>query len=81
MVERAAPTPAAHTRAFSITTQKKKSLTRLTEKGFNVSDVQLTTDKKTVYYSLLDVSVPRPAHFGGEIFTAWSLQRASRKSS
>ena len=44
---------------------KKKSLTRLTAAGLSVSDVQLTEDKKTVYYSLLDVSVPRPAHFGG----------------
>ena len=45
---------------------KKKSLTRLTDAGFNVSDVQLTEDQKTVYFSLLDVSVPRPAHFGGQ---------------
>lgn len=44
---------------------KKKSLTRLTAAGLSVSDVQLTEDKKTVYYSLLDVSVPRPAYFGG----------------
>ena len=56
---------------------KKKSLTRLTEKGFNVSDVQLTTDKKTVYYSLLDVSVPRPAHFGGE--DLYRMELAARK--
>ena len=27
--------------------------------------MQLTEDRKTVYYSLLDVSVPRPAYFGG----------------
>lgn len=45
---------------------KKKSLTRLTDAGFNVSDVQLAEDQKTVYFSLLDVSVPRPAHFGGQ---------------
>ena len=44
---------------------RKKSLTRLTAAGLSVSDVQLTEDRKTVYYSLLDVSVPRPAHFGG----------------
>ena len=44
---------------------KKKSLTRLTAAGLSVSDVQLTEDRKTVYYSLLDVSVPRPAYFGG----------------
>ena len=44
---------------------RKKSLTRLTAAGLSVSDVQLTEDKKTVYYSLLDVSVPRPAYFGG----------------
>ena len=56
---------------------KKKSLTRLTEKGFNVSDVQLTADKKTVYYSLLDVSVPRPAHFGGE--DLYRMELAARK--
>ena len=56
---------------------KKKSLTRLTEKGFNVSDVQLTADKKTVYYSLLDVSCPRPAHFGGQ--DLYRIDLASRR--
>ena len=56
---------------------KKRSLTRLTEKGFNVSDVQLTEDKKTVYYSLLDVSCPRPAHFGGE--NIYRMTLASRR--
>ena len=56
---------------------KKRSLTRLTEKGFNVSDVQLTEDKKTVYYSLLDVSCPRPAHFGGE--NIYRMALASRR--
>ena len=56
---------------------KKKSLTRLTDAGFSVSDVQLTEDQKTVYYSLLDVSVPRPAHFGGE--DLYRMDLASRK--
>ena len=56
---------------------KKKSLTRLTAAGLSVSDVQLTEDKKTVYYSLLDVSVPRPAHFGGA--DLYRMELASRR--
>lgn len=60
---------------------KKKSLTRLTDAGFNVSDVQLAEDQKTVYFSLLDVSVPRPAHFGGQDLYRIDLARAVRSSS
>ena len=56
---------------------KKKSLTRLTDAGFNVSDVQLAEDQKTVYFSLLDVSVPRPAHFGGQ--DLYRIDLASRR--
>lgn len=56
---------------------KKKSLTRLTDVGFNVSDVQLAEDQKTVYFSLLDVSVPRPAHFGGQ--DLYRIDLASRR--
>ena len=56
---------------------KKKSLTRLTAAGLSVSDVQLTEDRKTVYYSLLDVSVPRPAHFGGA--DLYRMELASRR--
>ena len=56
---------------------KKKSLTRLTAAGLSVSDVQLTEDKKTVYYSLLDVSVPRPAYFGGA--DLYRMELASRR--
>ena len=56
---------------------KKKSLARLTAAGLSVSDVQLTEDRKTVYYSLLDVSVPRPAHFGGA--DLYRMELASRR--
>lgn len=56
---------------------KKKSLTRLTAAGLSVSDVQLTEDRKTVYYSLLDVSVPRPAYFGGA--DLYRMELASRR--
>ena len=56
---------------------KKKSLTRLTDAGFNVSDVQLAEDQKTVYFSLLDVSVPRPARFGGQ--DLYRIDLASRR--
>ena len=56
---------------------KKKTLTRLTAAGLSVSDVQLTEDRKTVYYSLLDVSVPRPAHFGGA--DLYRMELASRR--
>ena len=56
---------------------KKKSLTRLTDAGFNVSDVQLAEAQKTVYFSLLDVSVPRPAHFGGQ--DLYRIDLASRR--
>ena len=56
---------------------KKKSLTRLTDAGFNVSDVQLAEDQKTVYFSLLDVSVPRPAHFDGQ--DLYRIDLASRR--
>ena len=56
---------------------KKKSLTRLTDAGFNVSDVQLAEDQKTVYFSLLDVSVPHPAHFGGQ--DLYRIDLASRR--
>lgn len=56
---------------------KKKSLTRLTDADFNVSDVQLAEDQKTVYFSLLDVSVPRPAHFGGQ--DLYRIDLASRR--
>ena len=56
---------------------KKKSLTRLTTAGLSVSDVQLTEDRKTVYYSLLDVSVPRPAYFGGA--DLYRMELASRR--
>ena len=56
---------------------KKKSLTRLTDAGFNVSDVQLAEDQKTVYFSLLDVSVPCPAHFGGQ--DLYRIDLASRR--
>lgn len=56
---------------------KKKSLTRLTDAGFNVSDVQLAEGQKTVYFSLLDVSVPRPAHFGGQ--DLYRIDLASRR--
>ena len=56
---------------------KKKSLARLTAAGRSVSDVQLTEDRKTVYYSLLDVSVPRPAHFGGA--DLYRMELASRR--
>ena len=56
---------------------RKKSLTRLTAAGLSVSDVQLTEDRKTVYYSLLDVSVPRPAYFGGA--DLYRMELASRR--
>ena len=56
---------------------KKKALTRLTEVGLAVSDVQLAEDRKTVYYSLLDVSVPRPAYFGGA--DLYRMDLASRR--
>lgn len=56
---------------------KKKSLARLTAAGLSVSDVQLTEDRKTVYYSLLDVSVPRPAYFGGA--DLYRMELASRR--
>ena len=45
---------------------KKKKLSPLTPKGMDVSDVQLSPDKASVYYSLLDVTVPVPRHFAGE---------------
>ena len=45
---------------------RSKRLTWLSKKGFSVSDVKLSKDETTVYYSLLDVSVPQPNHFGGE---------------
>ena len=56
---------------------RKKSLTRLTAADLSVSDVQLTEDRKTVYYSLLDVSVPRPAYFGGA--DLYRMELASRR--
>ena len=56
---------------------KKKSLARLTAAGLSVSDVQLTEDRKTVYYSLLDVSVPCPAYFGGA--DLYRMELASRR--
>ena len=56
---------------------KKKSLTRLTAEGMSVSAVELTEDKKTVYYSLLDVSGPRPAYFGGA--DLYRMDLASRR--
>ena len=39
--------------------------------------MQLTEDRKTVYYSLLNVSVPRPAHFGGA--DLYRMELASRR--
>lgn len=45
---------------------REKHLSRLSEIGQQVSDVKLSKDGNTVYYSLMDVSVPTPAYFGGE---------------
>lgn len=45
---------------------KENTLRWLSEKNQHVSDVKISKDGSTVYYSLMDVSVPMPAHFGGE---------------
>ena len=52
---------------------KKNRLVRLTGTGLDISDVKLSADGRTVYYSQMDCSVPKPDYFSGETVFALEL--------
>lgn len=56
-----------------------QKLSWLTEPGFQVSEVRLSKDQSTVYYSLMDVSVPQPAHFGGAHIYRMNLESKTQE--
>lgn len=59
---------------------KKKKLRPLTAEGMDVSDVELSRDESTVYYSLRENTVGRMDLFGGEQLYALTLATGEERS-
>ncbi len=52
--------------ALFVYLSKNGKLTRISPEGMSASDVKLDKEEKSIYYTLLDVSVPYPYHFRGQ---------------